>query len=487
MLLIKIALRNLSRQKRRSILLGSALAFGMLILVLVNGLTGGLVSSVQRNFADLIAGHLYFIQLEKGADGRLLNMVKDDRPLLAALADLGFEYTAVTQRTAIQGTVIYNGEAVARQITGVEWNEDAHLDTSLRFFAGDAHNMAGSDGIVLSTLLAENLALIPKKALSFKEKALLKKDLRLRWQAEDRSFDLDKAFDAEVKRQETERKRLQTESAPLAIGEEVLVQFKTIYGQQNVGTFRVRGIYEAQMDIAAYVDREVLNALVAMPAGTYNLFGLFLKDYADLDQKTARLYQALQGKYELVPLEKVRQRNSNIIVNDLNKEQFSGSITLITNLNNELGSLIGILTGVQAGSFGLFLVILAVVMVGLVNTFRIVIYERTREIGTMRAVGAQRGQIRKLFLLEALFLALGGTVPGALLGFALIKAVGWFELSTITELALFLDGGHLSYALSPAMLAGSFGTVVVFTLIAALLPANRAARMEPAQALRTQF
>ncbi len=487
MLLIKIALRNLSRQKRRSILLGSALAFGMLVLVAVNGLTGGLVSSVQRNFADLIAGHIYFLQLEKGEDGRLLNMVKDDTALMESLETLGLEYTAVTRRTAIMGTVIYSGETVARQITGVKWTEDTQLDASLKFFAGDAKNMDGTDGIVISTMLAENLALIPKKSLTFKEKALLKNDLRIRWKAEAKGFDLDTAFDAEVKKLEAERKALQIEKAPSAIGEEVLVQFKTIYGQQNVGAFRVRGIYEAQMDIAAYVDREVLNALVSMPEGTYNLFGLYLKDYSNLDMKTVRLYNSLKGKYDLVPIEKVMGRDSNTIVGDLTKDDFTGSRTLITNLNNELGSLIGILTGVQAGSFVLFLVILAVVMVGLVNTFRIVIYERTKEIGTMRAVGAQRDQIRKLFLLEALFLALGGTIPGALLGVGLLNILHLFEFSAFTELSLFLDGGHLSYTVSPALLAGSFVTVIVFTLLAALLPANRAARMEPAQALRTQF
>jgi len=189
----------------------------------------------------------------------------------------------------------------------------------------------------------------------------------------------------------------------------------------------------------------------------------------------------------MVPIEKVMGRDSNTLVGDLNKEDFKGSRTIVTNLNNELGSLIGILTGVQAGSFVLFLVILAVVMVGLVNTFRIVIYERTKEIGTMRAVGVQRGQVRKLFLLEALFLALGGTIPGALLGVGLLNVLHLFEFSAFTELSLFLEGGRLAYTVSPALLAGSFVTVIVFTLLAALLPANRAAKMEPAQALRTQF
>ncbi len=487
MLLIKIALRNLSRQKRRSILLGSALAFGMLILVVVNGVTGGLVSSIQKNFADLIAGHIYFMQAEKGDDGKLLNLIKDDKALLEALKTLKLEYTSATRRTTIMGTVIYNGESISRQMTGVDWKEDNKLGTSLKFLAGDAGKMDGSDGIIISSLLAESLGLIPKKALSYKEKALMKRDLRMKWKAEGEKFDLAKALDAEVKTEEAARKKLQLEKAPLAIGEEVLVQLSTIYGQQNVGAFRVRGLYETQMDLAAYCDREVLNALVSMPKGSYNLFGLYLKDYSNLDAKTLMLHNALKDKYDLVPMSKVTGKSAESIVSDIAKEDFKGSKTLITNLNNELGSIITVLNGVQTGSFVLFLIILAVVMVGLVNTFRIVIYERTKEIGTMRAVGAQRSQIRLLFLLEALFLSLVGTIPGALLGFGILNLLKIPEFSAFTELSLFLDGGHVSWSISLWLLAGSFLTVIVFTLLAALLPANKAAKMEPAHALRTQF
>jgi putative ABC transport system permease protein len=459
----------------------------MLVLVVVNGFTGGLVSNVQKNFADLIAGHIYFIQLEKGADGRLLNMVTDDKALMEALKTLKFGYTAATRRTAVMGTVIFGGESVGRQITGINWKEDTQMAGNLKFLAGDAKAMDGSDGIVISSLLAESLGLIPKKTLSYKDKALLKQELRAKWKEGGKKFNLDKTLDDEVKKKEAALKIIQIQKAPLAIGEEVLVELKTIYGQQNVGDFRVRGIYDARMDIAAYVDREKLNALVAMPAGSYNLFGLFLKDYSNLNAKTMELYTALKGKYDLVPMAKVTGRSSNTIVSDLAKDDFKGTKTLITNLDNELGSIIGVLTGVQAGSFVLFLIVLAVVMVGLVNTFRIVIYERTKEIGTTRAVGMQRGQIRRLFLLEALFLSLGGTIPGGLLGVGILNIVKLFEFSSFTEMGLFLDNGRITWALSPALFVGSFLTVILFTLLAALLPANRAAKMEPAHALRTQF
>ena len=159
----------------------------------------------------------------------------------------------------------------------------------------------------------------------------------------------------------------------------------------------------------------------------------------------------------------------------------------MSNLNNELGSLVSVLTGVQAGCFGLFIVILAIIMVGLINTFRIVIFERTREIGTMRALGAHRFQIRTLFLLEASFLALGGAIPGAIIGLLALKGISFLTFNSFTELSLFLDAGHLGFTVDGWLLVASILTVLAFTLLAALIPARKAARMEPAQALRTQF
>ncbi len=487
MILPKIALRNLTRQKRRSILLGSALSFSMLVLVVVNGITGGLVTSLQRNFADLVAGHIFFLQVEKDETGRQLDMIKDDHLLIEALADSGLKYSHLTRRTAAMGTVVFGGESASRQITGIEWTEDTQLASSMKLLAGSAAAMAGSEDILISIILAENIGLLPKVKMGYAEKAQLRRDIRIRWKAEGQSFDLEKTLTAEVDRLEAERKAAQAVMAPNVIGEEVLVQLSTIYGQQNVGSFRVAGIYEAQMDISAYVDRDYLNTLIDMPEGSYNLFGLVLSDFSNLEMKTVALHRLLQGKYDLVPMDKVTGRTAQTIVDELKKSEYSGSKTIVTNLNNELGSLVSILTGVQAGSFGLFLIVLAVVMVGLVNTFRIVIYERTREIGTMRAVGVQRSQVRNLFLLEALFLSVGGTIPGALLGLLVLNGLRLMRFDSITELGLFLENGRISYTLSPALFIGSFLMVIIFTLLAALVPARKAAKLQPAEALRTQF
>ena len=60
----------------------------------------------------------------------------------------------------------------------------------------------------------------------------------------------------------------------------------------------------------------------------------------------------------------------------------------------------------------ILIVLFVIIMVGITNTFRIIMFERIKEIGTMRSMGMQRGEVRNLFLFEALFIALGGAIAG---------------------------------------------------------------------------
>lgn len=487
MILPKIAFRNLTRQKRRSVLLAGALSFGMFILVVVNGVTGGLLASLQNNFADMISGHIFFMQVEKDESGKVVSISRDDKELLERFKASGLRFSSVTRRTTALGSVIYASDSSNRSITGVNWADETAFPDSLNLIAGDARAMQGSDGILISDTLAETVGLVQKKKLSYSETANLRIEVKKRWREEGKNFDLDKEVKSETKRLEAEREAKKLEDAKKAIGETLLVKLDTIYGQENVAEFRVAGIFTTQMDYSAYVDRGVLNSYIEMPADSYNLCGIMLDDFSGLDAKTISLHRALKDSYDLVPYDKIAGKAANTVISNLKKEGFTGKKTIITNLNNEMGSIVSVLTGVQAGCFGLFVVVLMVVMVGLVNTFRIIVYERTKEIGTMRAIGAQRKQVRNLFIIEALCLGVVGSLPGVLLGVITLNVISLFRFDAFTELALFLDNGHIGYTISPAMLVGSIAIVIVFTLLAALMPARKAAKMEPAHALRTQF
>jgi putative ABC transport system permease protein len=120
---------------------------------------------------------------------------------------------------------------------------------------------------------------------------------------------------------------------------------------------------------------------------------------------------------------------------------------------------------------GLGAVALLVGAVGVANIMVISVLERRSEIGLRRALGARRGQIRAQFLFEAILLALGGGAAGVALG----------ALAT----AVYATSKGWAIVIPTSALAGGFGAALLIGAVAGLLPAIRAARLSPAEALRT--
>ncbi|TDD92989.1 ABC transporter permease [Actinomadura darangshiensis] len=120
---------------------------------------------------------------------------------------------------------------------------------------------------------------------------------------------------------------------------------------------------------------------------------------------------------------------------------------------------------------GLGVVALIVGAVGVANIMIISVLERRSEIGLRRALGATRGQIRTQFLSEAVMLALLGGVAGVAAG----------ALTT----AVYADTKGWAVVIPAQAWAGGIGAAIVIGAIAGLLPALRAARLAPTEALRT--
>jgi putative ABC transport system permease protein len=125
---------------------------------------------------------------------------------------------------------------------------------------------------------------------------------------------------------------------------------------------------------------------------------------------------------------------------------------------------------------------LLVATIGIANTMVMAIYERTREIGILKAMGASPREIRQLFMLEAGWIGLMGGVAGVglgwLLGLALNQAAQAYAHYRETPMpeGLFL--------VSLPLVIGAVGFAALIGLLAGLLPAHRAARLNPLDALR---
>ena len=111
--------------------------------------------------------------------------------------------------------------------------------------------------------------------------------------------------------------------------------------------------------------------------------------------------------------------------------------------------------------------------------------ERIKEIGTMRALGMQRKEVRRLFLLEAFFLSLGGALAGLIAAGLVMFILSRFFWGVDSPIFILLKNGYMTFRLSFLQVLLNIAVVLFMTLLAAFFPAKKAAKLEPAAALRT--
>ena len=152
------------------------------------------------------------------------------------------------------------------------------------------------------------------------------------------------------------------------------------------------------------------------------------------------------------------------------------SLEAVLDVANQVLTLLQVLLGSVGG------LALLVAALGVANTMMMAIYERTREIGVLKALGAARSEIRALFTVEAALIGLIGGVFGLIFGALLGRLVDW-----IAHRYLISEGvtgvGTLSI-IPPWLAIGALIFAALIGILAGLYPAARAARLDPVAALR---
>jgi putative ABC transport system permease protein len=154
------------------------------------------------------------------------------------------------------------------------------------------------------------------------------------------------------------------------------------------------------------------------------------------------------------------------------EEDFSveTSEQLITTFNSVLGILLIAVVGIASIS-------LLVGGVGIMNTMYTSVLDRTQEIGVLKAIGATDEDVMSVFVIESGLLGLIGGLIGVLLGTALSYVIQY--IATVVLLTKLVQ-----VYLDPLMLFGILAFSFIIGCISGLLPARRAAKMRPAEALR---
>jgi len=213
-------------------------------------------------------------------------------------------------------------------------------------------------------------------------------------------------------------------------------------------TYRVRGIFDLGAknlnQLYAYVGLATAQALHALPGGVTSI-EVTVDDLWDAERVAAELSRTIPHLVE-----------SWIRTNR----------QLMVALSNQT-----LMTRMIRVCFGL------VVAIGVASVLMVAVVQKTREIGILRAMGTTRGRVLRVFLLQGAIIGLIGSVLGCALGYALAR----FMSGVLTS----ADGARLftAHVDLPLYLYTTVGAILL-GVIAAALPARRASRLDPAQAIR---
>ncbi len=441
----KISMRNITRQKKRSFLLGGAIAFGIFIIITIGSFTAGMTETLKENFTSIMGGHIYILGTETLESGRIVQVIGDTEDLERAIDtvdDLVEEYHVRSQVRI--GEIIYGSKSTTLQVSGIDWKKEQLLKDTLSIAEGSLDNIETAGSLVIPEKIAEKLGVIP--------------------------------------------------------GESVLIRMDTVTGQKNVGEFTVAAIIQEQDSFsfisAGYTGMDYLNELIGLEPDEYQYLNLHLEDIEKMDIAAERLVTELE-KTSLVETgeedeEEGKDRSHGMMLRGgmsgiSADEPWEGTKFSITTLNDIMEPVLQLVNILNIVSLALFVILMIITMVGLINTFRMVLIERTKEIGTMRAIGMHRGSIRSIFLLEALYLALFGAVAGILLSFSTTIITGLIRFTSDSPLGLFLHNGRLQFITSPGSVIKVVVMLSIMTLVAVYLPARKAAKLKVVDALRAQY
>lgn len=433
-----IALRNLSRQKKRTILLGSAIAFGVMIVTLINGFAGAFSTNVAENFSNLMAGHIFISGSEKGPNDKDISVIRDDSSLTAAVSAAGIPSRYITRRSAFSGTLIFEGKKIRTNVDGAELDKETFLHERLRLIEGSWEQAGGRRSLILSEKIAKKLN--------------------------------------------------------VKLGDTVLVQLQTVSGQNNVGEFSLAGIsYDAGIfgQMMSYANLAYVNELIGLSPSEYQTMGIMLDGLGHTETSADAVYKKL-GESGVQLFERGVKDDTGAVtpfqalMRKQQKESWFGVKYRLYTINEMLSQIKQIVVALDTAAAIILVVLFIIIMVGITNTFSMVMFERIGEIGTMRALGVQRGGVRSMFLFEALFLALGGAASGILLALIVMGGISLVNFGMDSPAFLIMKNGHMSFYLPPLRAVGNIVIIALLTLFAVSSPAAKAARLSPAEALRTQ-
>jgi len=224
----------------------------------------------------------------------------------------------------------------------------------------------------------------------------------------------------------------------------------------RIRPFRVAGIFQTGMfeydSTLGFVTLPAARELLGLPEGRISGIELTVADLYKADRVAERLQQELGSPFYM---RHWMEMNANLFA------------------------------ALKLEKIGMFLVLAMVVLIAsfsIVTSLVMLVMEKTRDIAILMSMGATRGMIRRIFMLQGTIIGAVGTVFGYGLGITLALLLKKYQFIKLPPGVYALD--HLPMSLNPLDIAIVGGSAMLLSFLATIYPARQAARLAPAEALR---
>jgi putative ABC transport system permease protein len=418
--LLRLALRNLLRARRRTLLTGGTMALGTAALVLGSGLADGITRQLVSGLVAVQTGHLQVVA--RAADFEPQNSPFDaySQERLPGAVELArrIEQEAVgggvvraVPMLYARGTAIAGSRSSLASVIGIDAAREAELLAAQPPVSGTPLPPGDPLAVYVAEPMARKLRLQPGDGVSFV---------------------------------------VQTPQGAVNSADAVVC-----------GVFRKGAPWH---DNAFYVPLASAQALFDWP-GDATAVRVLLEDASGGALERAR-----------AAVEDVVRRHAPAAV--------EGTLVRVETHRQAGRFFFAIVQAQQAALLVLSSFLFAAAAVGVVNSMLMSVHERTREIGTVRALGMRRGVVVRMFVAEGLVLGLLAAAAGLAVGAGLVLYLGarGIDMNNMT-LAWMAGGDKLWPALRAASMARAASAIALMSTLAALYPAFVASRLEPREAL----
>jgi ABC-type lipoprotein release transport system permease subunit len=431
MILFRIALLSLWQHRRRTLVLGGAIAFVTALLLIMLGISEGMNRSLVESSTTLMSGHINVAGFYKVTSGQASPVVTHAKALAEVVRREVPELTYIASRGRGFAKVISDQGSTMIGLSGVSIGEEQGLRQVLKTKEGRLEDLSKPNSVVLFEDQAASLEVRVGDAVTI--------------------------------------------SAPTPRGTNNTIDVTVVAIARNMGMMS---------QFSCFVNADTLIKLYQLNEDTTGALQVYLAT-SDLDvikKVQARLRDGLtKAGYQLMDDD---PRAFFFKFENVSREAWTGQKIDLTNWHDEVSFVAWTVDLMSAVSFFLAAVLLQVIGVGIMIVMWISIRERTREIGTLRAIGMQRRSVLAMFLAEGFLLGLLSTVAGTVIGLVLSVALNaaHLPLSQGVQFVLLSDRLIVIPTAQWAAITLVFITTVV-TLIS-ILPSFLAARLKPVTAMQ---